>query len=98
MKPLFVPLKTEYFEQFRDGTKRDELRLYGPRWNEQTCPVGRPVTLSKGYGKSARMTGTVQGFKRQRGDLFGSTYRAAILAVYGTLNVDIACINIRLVT
>jgi len=96
MKPLFVPLKTEYWQQFRDGSKRDELRLYGPRWNERTCEVGREVTLSKGYGKHGRMSGRVRAFKRQHGSLFGSTYRAAIQAVYGTLDVEIACISIDL--
>lgn len=96
MKPLFVPLKTEYWQQFRDGTKRDELRLYGPRWNERTCQVGREVTLSKGYGKIGRMTGRVRAFKRQHGSTFGSTYREAIQAVYGTLDVEIACISIDL--
>lgn len=96
MNPLFVPLKTEYWQQFRDGTKRDELRLYGPRWNERTCAIGREVTLSKGYGKHGRMTGRVRSFKRQHGSTFGSTYRAAILAVYGTLDVEIACISIDL--
>lgn len=96
MKPLFVPLKTEYWQQFRDGTKRDELRLYGPRWNERTCAVGREVTLSKGYGKIGRMTGRVRAFKRQHGSTFGSTYREAIQAVYGTLDVEIACISIDL--
>ena len=45
---LFIPLKTAYFEAFRAGTKTVEFRLYGPRWNERTCPVGRSVVLSKG--------------------------------------------------
>ena len=48
VKPLFIPLKAEYYDQFATGEKRDELRLYGPRWNECTCPVGRPVILSRG--------------------------------------------------
>lgn len=96
MTPLFVALKTEYWKQFRDGTKRDELRLYGPHWNERTCAVGRAVTLSKGYGKSGRMSGVVRAFKRQRGSTFGRAYREAIQAVYGTLDVEIACISIDL--
>lgn len=96
MKPLFVPLKTKYFEQFRDGTKREELRVYGPRWNERTCCPGRAVTLSKGYGKHARLYGRIWRFKRQHGSTFGSTYKAAILEVHGTLDVDVACISIRL--
>jgi len=94
-KPLFIPLKTEYYEAFADGSKTEELRLYGPRWNEGTCPVGRKVTLSKGYGKQNRLSGLIWKFKKQRGDLFGSTYQTAILAVYGTLDVEIACISIR---
>jgi hypothetical protein len=94
MKPLFVPLNTEYFEAFADGSKREELRLYGPRWNEDTCKPGREVVLSKGDGKHARLKGRIWKFKRQHGSLFGSTYKAAIEKVYGTLDVDIACISI----
>jgi len=94
MKPLFVPLKTEYFEAFASGKKTEELRAYGPRWNEKTCMAGRDVVLSKGYGKQSRMTGRVWKFKKQHGSLFGSTYKAAILEVFGTLDIDIACISI----
>ena len=94
MKPLFVPLNTEYFEAFSDGRKREELRLYGPRWNEETCKPGREVVLSKGYGKHARLKGKIWKFKRQHGSLFGSTYKDVIKKVYGTLDVDIACISI----
>lgn len=60
MTPLFIPLKTIYFEQFANGTKTTEYRPYGPRWNERTCWNGRPVTLSKGYGKYARLSGVVE--------------------------------------
>ena len=95
-KPLFIPLKTKWYEQFAAGEKRDELRLYGPRWNERTCRVGRAVTLSKGYGKAHRMTGHVRAFKKQHGRTFGSTYKAAIKDTYGTLDVDIAVIGVSL--
>ena len=93
-KPLFIPLKTKWYEQFKAGTKRDELRRYGPGWNERTCRVGRAVTLSHGYGKHDRMRGKISGFKKQHGSTFGSTYRDAIKATYGTLDVWIACIGI----
>lgn len=93
-KPLFIPLNTEYYEAFACGDKSEELRLYGPRWNEKTCKVGRKVVLSKGYGKQNRMTGVIWKFKKQRGTLFGSLYKAAILKVFNTLDVDIACISI----
>jgi hypothetical protein len=62
MKPLFIPLKTEFFEAFKNGTKDTEYCVYGPRWNENTCKEGRPVTLSKGYGKKHRLQGVIVAF------------------------------------
>lgn len=95
MKPLFIPLKRKYFEAFATGEKTEELRLYGPRWNEKTCVPGRSVTLSLGYGKNQRMYGVIWKFKRQHGTLFGSGYKQAIKDVFGTLDIDIACISIK---
>lgn len=64
-KTLFIPLKREHFEAFKNGTKpgMEEFRPYGPRWNEATCRVGRHVTLSMGYGRKHRLTGVVAGFR-----------------------------------
>jgi hypothetical protein len=97
-KIIFLPLKTGYYNAFATGTKREELRRYGPRWNEKTCVVGRDVVLSKGYGKAHRLNGKVCSFKRQHGSTFDSTYKAAILDVYGTLDVEIACIGVAITT
>lgn len=60
---LFIPLKAQYYDAFAEGRKTDEFRLYGPRWNERTCHLGRPVTLSRGYGKKNRLYGHVAGFR-----------------------------------
>lgn len=60
--PLFIPLKREFFEQFKAGTKNTEYRLRGSRWNAETCWIGRTVVLSKGYGKKHRLTGKIVGF------------------------------------
>ena len=49
MKPLFCPLKKQYFNQFKDGTKSTEYRGYGRQWTERTVIIGRPITLSCGY-------------------------------------------------
>lgn len=57
--PLFIPLKREYFDAFLKGEKTEEYRPYGPRWNERTCPPGRHVTLSCGYGKKRRLPGLI---------------------------------------
>ena len=94
-RPLFIPLKAEFFDAFANGTKRDELRIYGPRWNERVCAVGRPVILSRGYGKHARLDGRIWNFKKQHGTTFGSTYRASLERIYGTLNLVVACISIE---
>lgn len=59
--PLFIPLRREFFDMFREGTKVAELRKHGPRWNETTCWVGRDVVLSCGYGKAHRLTGVIAG-------------------------------------
>lgn len=63
MKPPFIPLKTEYFEAFKAGTKDTEYRWHGERWNEDVYQVGRSVVLSKGYGKSERLSGVITGFE-----------------------------------
>jgi hypothetical protein len=93
--PLFIPLKGVYYDAFEDGSKTEELRSYGPRWNEKTCAVGRSVVLSRGYGKAHRLSGKILRFKKQYGLTFGSTYKASIIDVYGTLDVWIACISIE---
>lgn len=62
-KPLFIPLKTEWFLKFESGTKTTEYRAYGPRWNEKTCQYGRPATLSHGYN-GRRLKRYVVGFAK----------------------------------
>lgn len=93
-KPLFIPLKSEYYEAFERGEKHVEYRLYGARWNENTCRIGRTVTLSKGYGKRHRMTKEVIDFHKRDARTFGSTVQAAILDCYGTLDKPIAEIRL----
>ena len=66
MRPLFVPLKSQYYEAFIDGLKDTEYRKYGNGWNERTCVIGRRVTISKGYGKQNRRTGKIVGFSKRR--------------------------------
>jgi len=61
-KPLFIPLKREYFEAFERGEKRFEYRLSGARWNERTCVPGREALLSLGYGKHRRLRARVVSF------------------------------------
>jgi hypothetical protein len=81
---------------FEDGTKREELRKYGTRWNEVTCKIDRLVVLSCGYGKKRRRVGRILSFKKQHGTLFGAGYKSQILDVYGTLDIEIACFSIGL--
>ena len=62
MKPLFIPLKTEYFNAFKNGSKTYELR-FGSRWSEHHCFVGRAVVLSRGYGKHERLNGIITSYQ-----------------------------------
>lgn len=89
MKALFIPLRGVWFEAFEDGTKDTELRQYGPRWNEGTCPPGRQVTLSRGYS-GRRIYGTVLAFERRK------DRTPEYLAIYGEQAGDMAAIRIVL--
>jgi len=89
-RPLFVPLKAEYFDAFKGGfdafkggSKREEFRLYGKRWNERTCRPGRAVTLSKGYGRQNRMRGRIRDFSAVSFYALDPIWRRAIRACYG---------------
>lgn len=61
-KPLFIPLKGEYFDAFAAGTKHAEYRPHNGRWNAVTCRVGRRVLLSRGYGRQHRLWATITAF------------------------------------
>jgi hypothetical protein len=64
-RPLFVPLRREFFDAFAAGTKREEWRKLGPGWNAHTCRIGRPVTLALGYRGSRRLAGVITGFRTE---------------------------------
>lgn len=59
-KPLFIPLKREYYEQFESGEKTYEIRRHGPRWHKGTCWEGRKAVVSLGYGKKNRINMVVK--------------------------------------
>ncbi len=85
-KPLWIPLRREWFIAFRDGGKGHEWRLYGPRWNEDSCFIGRPVTLSLGYTRT-RLSGVVVSFDRRRAvapavaELYGKGTMCAVIGI-----------------
>jgi|PersoiStandDraft_1058852.scaffolds.fasta_scaffold119832_2 hypothetical protein len=62
-KPLFIPLRTQWFRMFEAGTKNVEYRAYGKGWNERTCRIGRAARLSHGYS-GARIEKRIVGFKK----------------------------------
>lgn len=88
-KPLFIPLKELGFHQFATLVKVDEFRPEGPRWNAETCRIGRPVVLSCGYGVRRRLAGIVAGYR-----VVGPDADAAIPAIYPGVE-RIAAIRIR---
>jgi hypothetical protein len=96
MKPLCIPLKSECYAAFQRGYEGSELRRYGPRGNERICPVGRPVMVSKGDGNQNRRQARLSGVHRRNARTFGSTYRASIERLYGSLGVEIAEIRLEI--
>jgi hypothetical protein len=91
-KPLFIPLKTEFFNAFASGSKTVEYRKYGARWNETTCSIGRAVVLSNGYGKKHRLTGIICGFTAEKCPTLTDDW----LKCYGQRGGLAACIQIKL--
>ncbi|HRQ87335.1 MAG TPA: hypothetical protein PLA50_00950 [Bacteroidia bacterium] len=61
-RPLFIPLKREFFDAFERREKHEEYRRLGPCWNAETCRPGRAVTLSLGYGRRRRLSGRIASF------------------------------------
>ncbi len=94
-KPLFIPLNAEHYLAFENGTKRNERRIYGPRWNEKTCHIGRRVTLSYGYGKARRISGTIIAFYKFDAHAYRDLVKCQIMSIYGTLDKPIADISIE---
>ena len=86
---LFIPLKGKYFDDFESGSKDTEFRKYGPRWNELTCWIGRPVVISRGYS-GRRLQGRVVSFERR------ADRTPAYLEIYGQQAGDMAAIRIEL--
>ena len=95
-KNLFIPLNTEYFQQFKSKQKKHELRRYGKRWNEKTCVVGRPATLSHGYGKKNRLAARVIDFNVVSAAQLTAAEAGAFFSIYKTLDCEIAKISLRL--
>ncbi len=92
IKPLFIPLKAEFYNGFEAGLKDTEFRPYGPRWNERTCSPGREVVLSYGYGKQRRIHGVIIQFERSAEPTKTEAWRKC----YGDKKGDAACIRIKL--
>lgn len=72
---LILPLKAEYFDAIRDGSKTEEYRLVTPYWTRRLLDgsLGLPrsfgaVVLTKGYPKrddcDRRMVRSWRGFRR----------------------------------
>lgn len=91
MKPLFCPLKTQYFNQFKNGEKNTEYRAYGKRWNENTCAIGRIITLSHGYS-GERLHGKITDFQIKN----ISNTNEDVMSLYRNKTELIACITIEL--
>ena len=89
--PLFIPLKAEFYIAFEAGTKKFEYRKHGGPWTEKNVWVGRPATLSYGYGKARRMSGVVSSV-----EIVPGKGMKGVEECYGTDDIDIIKIGIKL--
>lgn len=95
IKPLFVPLSAHWYEQFEQGAKQTEFRIYGRGWTEVHCWPGRPAVLSYGYGKKRRLCAVVERFDRLPARELAPEDQAAVISVYGHLDLQIAAITFK---
>jgi len=90
LPPLFIPLKAEHFDAFERGEKTTEFRVHGPRWNSKTCPPGREVILSRGYGKQSRLSAIIESAG------VCPTKSPAFVQIYGdSPDIDCWAINVK---
>ena len=59
-EPGFIALKKKYYNDFKQGLKNREYRIYGGRWLCRNYPPGRPMVLSCGYGRKNRLSAVVK--------------------------------------
>lgn len=85
-KPLWIPLRTEYFKAFERGEKTIEYRRYGGRWTERSCAIGREAILGHGYSGQGRLRAVVTGFE----------IRVMDSAIYGPAQ-QLALIHLRVI-
>ena len=90
-KPLFIPLRGQFFDAFKAGTKTTEYRRRGRQWTAEHCQIGRRVILSRGYS-GERLHGTVAGFHYH----LLPEHLPGWVECYGHGSGDAACIMIRL--
>lgn len=90
--PLYLFLKGEYYEAFISGEKVTEYRRRSKQWNAETCWIGRPVIISKGYGKKHRRNACITGFCYDT----SPSKLPGWLECYGPNAGDAACITLKL--
>ncbi|MAI62422.1 MAG: hypothetical protein CBB87_08100 [Micavibrio sp. TMED27] len=98
LKPLFIPLKTLYLEQFKTGYKTHEIRLVSKRWNRNNCYPGRKVILSKGYGNYERLNGEIISVDVFPADELLADEKDAFIDCFGEekLHMDVIYIGIKI--
>lgn len=95
-KPLFIPLKSEYYEAFAAGKKTSELRRGSdPKWSSKHCRIGRPVTLSKGYGKQNRLSGKVVNYTYMPAHMLPPNDYKAFIDCFGPSEEFVSVIRIE---
>ena len=64
---LFVPLNKHWYDLFKSGDKKWEIRGISGQFNEKTVRVGRNVELRRGYAKEGAIWGKIVEVYRIKG-------------------------------
>lgn len=86
-KPLLIPATPADIQALKQGTRNKIFLLNGERWNATTCFAGRPVFLSKGYGKGG-LGGVISSFEALPIDELESDDQKTVRSVFGKLKPD----------
>lgn len=89
MPDLILPLKAEYFDAIRDGTKTEEFRLRNDYWRKRL--LGRTfdrIVLTKGYPRRADAA------RRMIMPWRGYTYRTLTHPHFGPEPVEVFAIKV----
>ena len=93
---LEIKVFEKYFEQWIDRKKKYEMRIYGEKWNEKTCRVGKKAIIRCGSKGLSSVSGVISGFSVVEACDLPQSDQDTIKEIWGTIDLTMACIEINI--